>query len=383
MPPTPIYLDANSTTPLRPEAWEAMRPALTDAYGNPASAHTHGRQARRYLEESRELVASLLGAHPEEVVFTSGATEANNLALFGLAGSWAQPTHVVTSLLEHPCVVEPARQLAARSHNVTWLPATSAGVIDADTLLAAVTPATKLVALMLVNGETGCVQPVAEVARRLPAGVAFHCDAAQAVAKMPVNFKALGVTTMSVSGHKFGGPKGVGVLVVKHGTALKAQLFGGHQQRGQRPGTEPVALAVGLATALEISLRDLAADHAHRAELKRRFLGALRSQVPALVVNGDGLPTTLNVSFPGCRADLLLMSLDLAGVSCSTGSACSSGSLLPSPVLQAMGVPDGVLRSALRFSFAATLTDDEIDDGARRVVAAVAAVCGSAAGASC
>jgi len=374
MPPTPIFLDANSTTPLRPEAFEAMRPVLLDAYGNPASAHAHGRQARRYLEESRELVAALLGAQPEEVVFTSGATEANNLALFGLAGSWAGPGHIVTSMLEHPCVVEPARQLAARGHAVTWLPATSAGVIDTDTLRAAVTPATKLVALMLVNGETGCVQPVAEVARRLPAGVTLHCDAAQAVGKIPVNFRALGVMTMSVSGHKFGGPKGVGVLVVKHGTALKPQVFGGHQQRGQRPGTEPVALAVGLAKALEISLRDLAADHARRVELKRRFLEVLRSSVPALAVNGDGLPTTLNVSFPGCRADLLSMSLDLAGVSCSTGSACSSGSLLPSPVLQAMGVPDDVLRSALRFSFAATLTDAEIDDGARRVVAAVAAM---------
>ena len=370
MPPTPIYLDANSTTPLRPEAWEAMRPALLDAYGNPASAHAHGRRARRYLEESREQVAALLGARPEEVVFTSGATEANNLALFGLAGSWAGPAHVVTSMLEHPCVVEPARQLAARGHAVTWLPATAAGAIDPDTLLAAVTSATKLVAMMLVNGETGCVQPVAEVARRLPAGVALHSDAAQAVGKMPVHFQALRVTTMSVSGHKFGGPKGVGVLVVKHGTALKAQLFGGHQQRGQRPGTEPVALAVGLAKALEISARDLAADHARRVELKRHFLDALRSRVPT-VVNGDGLPTTLNVSFAGCRADLLLMSLDLAGVSCSTGSACSSGSLLPSPVLQAMGVPDEVLRSALRFSFAATLTDGEIDEAVARVVAAV------------
>ena len=371
MPPTPIFLDANSTTPLRPEAFEAMRPALLDAYGNPASAHAHGRQARRYLEAAREQVAALLGAHPEEVVFTSGATEANNLAVFGLAGSGPPPGHVVTSLLEHPCVVEPVRQLASRGHAVTWLPATPAGVIDADTLFAAITPATKLVALMLVNGETGCAQPVAEVARRLPAGIPLHCDAAQAVGKMPVNFKALGVTTMSVSGHKFGGPNGVGVLVVKHGTALKPQLFGGHQQRGQRPGTEPVALAVGLAKALEIAVRDLATDHARRVELKRRFLTALRAQPFPIVVIGDGLPTTLNVSFPGCRADLLLMSLDLAGVSCSAGSACSSGSLLPSPVLQAMGVPDGVLRSALRFSFAATLTDAEIDDAAARVAAAV------------
>ena len=371
MPPPPIYLDANSTTPVLPEAWDAMRPVMADAFGNPASAHGYGRRARRYLEEARELVAKLLGAHPEEVVFTSGATEANNLAAFGLAGSWPTPAHLIASLIEHPCVVEPLGQLAARGHAVTWLPATSSGHIDADVLLAAVTPATKLVALMLVNGETGCVQPVAEVARRLPAGVALHCDAAQAVGKMPVDSQALGVTTLSVSGHKFGAPKGVGVLLVRRGTALKPQLFGGHQQRGQRPGTEPVALAVGLAKALEVSVRDLAAAHAHRVELKRRFLVALRAQAFPVVVNGDGLPTTLNVAFPGCRSDLLLMSLDLAGVACSTGSACSSGSLLPSPVLQAMGVPDAVLRSALRFSFAATLTLDEIDDATTRVIAAV------------
>ncbi len=374
MPPPPIYLDANSTTPVLPEAWDAMRPVAADAFGNPASAHGYGRRARQYLEEARETVAKLLGAHPEEVVFTSGATEANNLAVFGLAGSWPTPAHVVASRIEHPCVVEPVVQLAARGHAVTWLPATPAGHIDIDVLLAAVTPLTKLVALMLVNGETGCVQPVAEVARRLPVGVVLHCDAAQAVGKMPVDFKALGVTTLSVSGHKFGAPKGVGVLLVERGTALKPQLFGGHQQRGQRPGTEPVALAVGLAKALDVSVRDLAAAHAHRVELKRRFLAALREQAFPVVVNGDGLPTTLNVAFPGCRSDLLLMSLDLAGVACSTGSACSSGSLLPSPVLQAMGVPDAVLRSALRFSFAATLTLDEIDDAATRVIAAVKAL---------
>jgi len=254
------------------------------------------------------------------------------------------------------------------------MPLTEARVTVTAVLLAAVTPGTKLVTLMLVNGETGCVQPVAEVARGLPAGVVLHCDAAQAVGKIAVDFRALGVTTLSVSGHKFGAPKGVGLLLVRHGTALTPQVFGGHQQRGQRPGTEPVALAVGLAAALDAAVRNLAADQAHRGELKHRFLERLRAGAGPVVVNGDGLPTTLNAAFPGCRSDLLLVSLDLAGVACSAGSACSSGSLLPSPVLQTMGVPDAVLRSALRFSFSATLTLAEIDDAAARVVTAVRAV---------
>jgi cysteine desulfurase len=230
---------------------------------------------------------------------------------------------------------------------------------------------------MLANHETGAIQPVRELAARRPPGVAFHCDAAQAVGKVLVSFRDLGVTALTASAHKFGGPKGVGLLLLMRGAKFAPQLFGGHQQQGRRPGTEPVALAVGLAAALDLACREMEANRANAGELRRRLFTALQRDASPVVLNGPpiddpaALPYTLNVSFPGCRADLLLMSLDLAGVACSAGSACSSGSLRPSPVLEAMGVPDGVLLSALRFSFGFGQTAAEIDEAARRIVGCV------------
>jgi cysteine desulfurase len=215
------------------------------------------------------------------------------------------------------------------------------------------------------------------VASALPRGAALHCDAAQAVGKIPVNFRELGATSLAISAHKFGGPKGVGALVMKRGTKLRPLLFGGHQQQGRRPGTEAVALVVGMAAALEVMTRNMAVNHAKLQELRARFWNQLNELAGPVVLNGpeigavDVVPTTLNVSFPGCRGDLLLMALDLAGVACSTGSACSSGSLLPSPVLRAMGVPEAILRSALRFSFGAGLAPAGIDEAAARVSSAV------------
>jgi cysteine desulfurase len=372
----PIYLDHNATTPLLPEAWEAMRPAL-EAVGNPSSAHHAGRRARQLLEDARERVAVRLGADPDEVIFTSGATEANNLALFGLVGS---PGHLLAAPIEHPCVIEPLKQLAERGFVVDWLPVTPRGQVEASAVLDRLREDTRLVCLMLANHETGAIQPVRSVAERLPKGVALHCDAAQAVGKIPVNFHELGATTLSASAHKFRGPKGVGLLLLKRGTPLKPLHFGGHQQRGHRPGTEPVALALGLAAALEHTVRDLDANRAKFDHLRQRLLDRLRESAAPVVLNGpapgdpDGLPTTLNLSFPGCRADVLLARLDLAGVACSTGSACSSGSLLPSPVLQAMGVPDDVLRSAIRFSLGPPLTEADIDDAADRITQCIAEV---------
>jgi cysteine desulfurase len=230
---------------------------------------------------------------------------------------------------------------------------------------------------MLANHETGAIQPVREVAASLSAGAKLHCDAAQAVGKIPVNFRELGVTTLSASAHKFGGPKGVGVLLTKRGTELKPLTFGGHQQQGRRPGTEPVALAVGMAAALEVVVRNVDANRAKLEALREQFWANLQRDCRPVVLNGpeigapDVVPTTLNVSFPGCRADLLLMALDLARVACSTGSACSSGSLLPSPVLGAMHVPGEVLRSALRFSFSATQAPTEMDEATRRIAECV------------
>jgi cysteine desulfurase len=447
----PIYLDHNATTPLLPEAWEAMRPVTAEAFGNPSSAHHAGRKARQHLEDARERVAALLGAHPDEVVFTSGATEANNLAVLGLLdflpsplggegpgvrGKWHEdtphpdplpqgerekdsgPGHLLAAPIEHPCVVEPLKQLERHGFALGWLPVTRRGHVEPAAVLDRIRADTRLVCLMLANHETGAVQPVREVALALAEDIPLHCDAAQAVGKVPVHFRDLGAATLTASAHKFRGPKGVGLLLLRRGTKLRPLFHGGHQQRGHRPGTEPVALAVGLAVALEHAVREVEANRAKLEGLRRRLLDRLRMELgaaplppsplrgegrgggesaptphpnappqggrepEAVVVNGpapgepDGLPTTLNVSFPGCRAELLLARLDLAGVACSTGSACSSGSLLPSPVLRAMGVPDEVLRSAIRFSLGPPLTESNIDEAAERIAECVTGVRG-------
>jgi cysteine desulfurase len=370
-----IYLDNNATTPMLPAVWEAMQPFVNDIHGNPASAHAVGRRARQALEDAREQTAALLGAHADEVVFTSGATEANNLALFGLAGD--PPGHLVSTLIEHPCVIEPLRQLEARGFSVDWLPVDPSGIVQAGALPDLLRPDTRLVSVMLANHETGAVQPISDLAVRIAdfgSRAAFHCDAAQAAGKLPIDFHALRLTTLSLSAHKFHGPKGLGALLVRRGTKLRPLLWGGHQQSGRRPGTEPVALAVGLATALELANREREARLDHVARLRSSLLTTLRATSAPVVLNGPeegGLPHTVNLSFPGCRADALLMSLDLVGIACSTGSACSSGSLLPSPVLRAMGVAEDVLHSAMRFSLGALTKDADVEAAARCIAAVV------------
>src|SRR5262245_20115392 len=372
---TPIYLDNNATTPVLPAVWEAMCPFQSEVHGNPASAHQFGRHARRALEDAREKIAALLDAHPDEVLFTSGATEANNLALFGLAGD--PPGHLVASPVEHPCVVEPLQQLVRRGFALDHLHVDATGVVHPESLPERLRPDTRLVTVLLANHETGAVQPIADCGLRIAdwtngdlQSIAFHCDAAQAVGKLPVRFRSLGVTSLSLSAHKFHGPKGVGALLCRRGTHLRPLLWGGHQQQGRRPGTEPVALVVGMAVALETALAEWERRREQVLRLRAVFLGRVRELVAPVVLNGPaegGLPHTINLSFPGLQAESLLMNLDLAGVACSTGSACSSGSLLPSPVLRAMGVPDAVLVSAMRFSMSHLLTVEEVEEAARRV----------------
>jgi cysteine desulfurase len=366
-----IYLDNNATTPLLPAVREAMRPFLAEVFGNPASSHSIGRRARRALEDARESVAAHLGAYSDEVLFTSGATEANNLALFGLCGE--PPAHLLASPIEHPSVAEPLRRLSEIGFSLDLLPVDEQGRVGADVLPDALRSETRLVAVMLANHETGSLQPIHRLAELLQGRALFHCDAVQAVGKIAVDFHDLGVDTLSLSAHKFHGPQGVGALLVRRGVKLRPRTWGGHQQHGRRPGTEPVALAVGLACALDHACRQRSERQAHVHHLRTRFLDQLRTSAAPLVINGpdDGIPHTINVSFPGMKADVLLMNLDLAGVACSTGSACSSGSLLPSPVLQAMRVPDAVLHSAMRFSLSPLLSLDEIDEAARRITAVV------------
>jgi cysteine desulfurase len=367
-----IYLDNNATTPLLPAVAEAMRAVQMEAFGNPASAHRAGRQARRVLEQARETIAAILGADPDEVIFTSGATEANNLAIFGL--THGQPSgHILSSPIEHPSVVEPLARLAAAGWEIEQLPVSGSGVAQGDRLAEHLRENTCLVCVMLANHETGAVQPISELVHQVGHAIPFHCDAVQAVGKIPVHFHTLGVTTLSVSAHKFHGPKGIGALLVRRGTRLDPLLLGGHQQHGRRPGTEAVVLAAGMAAALELWHAAAEERLAHVRRLRGRFLEALHRTASLIVINGsdDGVPHTLNISFPGCQADALLMNLDLAGVCCSTGSACSSGSLLPSPVLKAMGVAEENLHSAMRFSLSALLSEEEIDAAAQRIGAVV------------
>lgn len=383
-----IYLDNAATTPLLPAVWEAMRPHALDAFANPASAHRPGARARKALEDARERSAALLGADPDEVVFTSGATEANNLAVTGLTGQ--APGHVLVSPVEHPSVVEPVARLAAAGFSAEHLAVRADGRIPADALAGRVRGDTVLVAVQCANHETGALQPVAELAADVAGRTAFHCDATQAVGKIPIGFHELGVSTLALSAHKFHGPKGVGALLVRRGTRLRPLLAGGHQQRGRRPGTEPVALAVGLATALDLWHQQ--ADERLRKvrRLRRLLLDQLELSAAPVIVNGPdaeqphhALPHTLNISFPGCQADALFMRLDLAGVACSTGSACSSGSLLPSPVLRAMALPAERVGSAIRFSLSPLLSENEIADAARRIVQAVTALRGFPAAVNC
>lgn len=386
-----IYLDNNATTPLAPAALAAMRPHLSAHPGNPASSHRFGRQARRAVEDAREQIARLLDADPDEILFTSAATEANNLAIFGLTGN---PGPILASPIEHPSVFEPIRELTKRGFALQVLPVRMDGIVETGRQTregeAPAEPETPelhplrgsaggvvgnpvFAAVMLANHETGAVQPVETLARHL-ADCPLHCDAAAAAGKMPISFRKLGAASLTISAHKFHGPQGIGALVVRKGARFTPIFFGGHQQQARRPGTEPVALIAGMAAALQWSLDNLPSHHARLLQLRQRLLDRLHREAEPVILNGPeigGLPGTLNLSFPGCRADALLIALDLAGVACSTGSACSSGSLLPSPVLTAMGKTGAILDSAMRFSLSPLQSDAEIDDAAGRIVQCV------------
>ena len=372
----PIYLDNNATTPLAPEAAEAMARAAKDCWGNPSSQHSFGRRARQVLEDAREAIGSLLGADlagfpPDRVIFTSGGTEANNLALFGLIGK--QPAHLIISQVEHPSVTAVAEALAARGHcTVDTLPVAPSGEVIADDLRSRLRPDTRLVSVMLANNETGVLQPVQRISQiAAEAGVPVHTDAVQPVGKLPVNFRSLGVATMTATAHKFHGPIGIGVLIIRAGIELEPMLFGGHQQEGFRPGTEPVVLAAGMRAALEAWHREADARRQRMQALRDEFESLLLAECPDLIVHGrqaNRLPHTSHIAFPGADGQALAMALDLAGVACSTGSACASGSSRPSPILLAMGLPEGLARASLRFSFGADSTAEGAREAARRIL---------------
>ncbi|MBI2823367.1 MAG: cysteine desulfurase [Planctomycetia bacterium] len=370
-----IYLDNNATTPVLPRVAEAMARSYASGPGNAASQHAAGRRARQALDTARESLASLLGAEcgssrSDQVIFTSGGTEGNNLAILGLAGG--TPAHAILSAIEHPSVAGAASHLRCLGWDVETLPVSAQGVVDVDRLQDTIRADTRLASIVLGNNETGVLQPVARAARYCAdRGVPLHTDAVQVAGKLPVDFRALHVAAMTVSAHKFHGPQGVGALILRHDVALEPQLHGGFQQGGLRPGTEPVALAVGMQAALECWHADRNAIADRLTDLRDVFESALRGGWPELVVNGGGaprLPHTSNVAFPGLDRQALVMALDLAGVACSTGSACASGSPEPSPTLVAMGCPKTVLGGALRFSVGQQTTAEEVVEAARRIL---------------
>lgn len=364
-----IYLDNNATTPLAPEAAAAMAEYYAAGAGNPASQHAFGRRARQALEDARDGVARLLGvdlesARPDQLIFTSGGTESNNLALFGLTDG--PPGHIVISAIEHPSVTGPAEQLARRGWRVDRLGVTASGVVRAEELRGLLRPDTRLVSVMLGNNETGVLQPVEELAGICRAAeTPLHTDAVQVAGKAPLDFRRLNVAAMTCAGHKFHGPVGIGLLALRHGTRISPGMWGGFQQQSIRPGTEAVALAIGLRAALAAWQSDLSSGRQRLEGLRQRLERELLAAEPALVVHGaaaERLPHTAQIAFPGVDGQALQMALDLAGVACSTGSACASGSSEPSPTLLAMGCPPDVCRSSLRFSLGRQTTEQDITE---------------------
>jgi cysteine desulfurase len=372
-----VYLDFNATTPVEPAVLDAMLPYFSGDFGNAASIHTPGQRARAAVETAREQVAALIGARPQEIVFTSGGTESDNHAIFGIANpTAAQEKHVITTAIEHEAVLNTCQALEKEGVRVTYLPTDRQGQIDLDELRAALRPETILITVMQANNELGTIQPLEEVGCiAAEADVYFHTDAVQSAGKIPIDVNKLQVDLLSLSGHKLYAPKGIGALYVRGGTRLRQLLYGGHHQRGFRPGTENVAGIVGLGKAAEISRKSLAEDAQRVSALRDKLQQGLLECVPQSRVNGGAAPrtpNTTNLVFPGVEGEALLIALDLKGLACSTGAACSSGAVEPSHVLSAIGLPPEDARASLRFSLGRHTTSADIDFALSVVPAAVA-----------
>jgi cysteine desulfurase len=374
-----VYLDYNATAPLRADVIRAVSDVLAHAHGNPSSAHAFGAAARAALARARKQVAEALGVAADSIVFTSGATEANNTVLrHATRSAPARDVHLVTCATEHPSVLEEARALAAEGCRVTVLPVERDGRVDVERFDAALTPGTRLASVMWANNETGVIQPIAELARRAASrGVPFHSDGVQALGKLPLALAALPIDYASFSAHKLGGPKGVGALYVRPGAELVPLLRGGSQEKGRRPGTENVPGIVGFGAACEVAVSEIEPAHARHERLRERLWDGIRAVLPDAVRNGareHTLAHTLNVSFAGASGEALVEALDLEGIAVATGAACHSGSTEPSHVLSAMGLPRELGASAIRFSLGPGIDDAAIArvlDVLPRVVARV------------
>ena len=376
-----IYMDANATTPVLPEVQQAMQPFWSEQFGNASSIHQRGQHARAAVDHARESVARLLGCRAAEIVFTSGGTESDNMAVFGIMGGLLAPgDHLITSAIEHHAVLHAAEELAERGVAVTFLPCTPQGVVEVNALEAALRPNTKLVSVMLANNETGVIQPVRELAEKAhSAGALFHTDAIQAAGKLPLDVKALGCDLLSISGHKMYAPQGTGALFVRRNVRLKSMFFGGLHERGRRPGTENVAGIVGLGRASELARTWLSASGpdspAGLTALRDHLEQGLLSAIAEAGINGDGAPRVANTSnlyFDHVEAEALVIALDLKGLAVSGGSACQSGATEPSHVLRAIGLSEARARASVRFSLNRLTTEDEVAAALEIVPAAVA-----------
>ncbi len=360
-----VYVDNNATTQVAPEVKETMLPFFEELYGNPSSIHHFGEKAAKEVKNAREQVASFLNVNPEEIVFTSCGTESNNTAIRGTLALCPDKRHVVTTKVEHPSVLNICHYLKRNGYEVTELPVNRLGQLDLDTLQNSLRDDTAIVSIMYANNETGVIFPIEEIGKIVKdRGIIFHCDGVQAAGKIPLNLSSLPVDFFSISGHKFHAPKGIGVLYIRKGIRISPLLLGGQQEKGRRGGTENVPYIVGLAKACELAAAYLKEDQARVKKLRDRLEEELTRLIPHTQVNGDRknrLPNTLNISFEGVEGESILLLLNREGIGASTGSACSSGSLGPSHVLEAMGVPFNLIHGSIRFSLSRYNTNKDID----------------------
>ncbi len=361
-----FYFDHNATTPVSPAVLEVLVPALLEVYGNASSIHQHGQMAKQKLEIARRQVAGLIACDPKDLVFLSGGTEADNLAILGtVRANSAARKHVVTTTIEHPAVLNTCRQLEREGVEVSYVRTGSDGVVDPADVHRALRPETILISVMHANNELGTIQPLREIATLArEAGILFHADGVQAAGKIPVDVKALGVDLYSISGHKFHAPKGIGALYVKHGTRLGPIQFGGRHERERRPGTENVPGAVALGQAAFSAIENLATETARLAALRDRLEAGILERLPACGVNAGHsprTPNTTNIFFDGLEGEAMVISLDLKGFAVSSGSACSSGAVEPSHVLLAIGLSRERARASLRFSLGQSNTEEQVD----------------------
>lgn len=360
-----VYLDNNATTRVAPEVLETMLPYFSDLYGNPSSMHTFGGQVAGKIREAREQVAALIGASPDEIIFTSCGTESDNAALRSALAAHPEKRHIVTSRVEHPAIKALVAHLAERGYRITELPVDKSGLLDLGQLAESLAPDTAVVSLMWANNETGVIFPVekaAELTRER--GILFHTDAVQATGKIAIDMRKNAIDMLSFSGHKLHAPKGIGVLYVRRGTRFSPLLIGGHQEKGRRGGTENTPSIIGLGKACELAARHLETENTAVRRLRDKLETALLARIPNARVNGNGerrLPNTTNISFEFVEGEGILLLMNEHGICASSGSACTSGSLQPSHVLRAMGVPFTMAHGSIRFSLSVYTTEEEID----------------------